>query len=115
MAPAFITGAHLTFNISNFYLIFAIRYTELAITKLDVLDQLPELKVAVAYKYEGQVLDSFPANMNILEKVEVEYVTFPGWMQTTSECRNFELLPENAKKYVKYIQDFLQVPGENTL
>ena len=48
--------------------------------------------------------------MNILEKVEVEYATFEGWKEATSNCRSFDLLPENAKKYVKFIQDFLQVP-----
>lgn len=85
-------------------------YTQLAITKLDILDQLPELKIATAYKYNGKVLDSFPANMSILEKVEVEYVTLAGWNESISNCRNIELLPENAKKYLKFIQDFLQVP-----
>ena len=54
----------------------------------------------------------FEANMNILEKVEVEYATFAGWQQSISNCRNFELLPHNAKVYVKFIQDYLQVPGK---
>ena len=49
--------------------------------------------------------------MNILENVEVEYVTFEGWKTSISECRTFESLPENAKKYVKYIEDFLKVPS----
>lgn len=85
-------------------------YTALAITKLDVLDQLSELKIAVAYKYNGKILDSFPANMNVLEKVEVEYVSFEGWKQSISDCRNFESLPENAKKYIQFIETFLEVP-----
>lgn len=49
--------------------------------------------------------------MNILENVEVEYVTFAGWKTSISECRTFESLPENAKKYVKYVEEFLKVPG----
>jgi len=85
-------------------------YTQLAITKLDILDGLQEIKVGVSYKHNGKVLDSFPASMNVLENVEVEYVTFPGWMTSISHCRTFSELPENAKKYLKFIEDTLQVP-----
>jgi adenylosuccinate synthase len=85
-------------------------YTKLAITKLDILDQLPEIKIAVSYKYKGEVLDSLPASMSILEKVEVEYKTFSGWMSDISKCRTWEALPENAKVYLKFIEDFLEVP-----
>jgi adenylosuccinate synthase len=49
--------------------------------------------------------------MNVLENVEVEYVTFQGWMTPISACRTFESLPENAKKYVLFIEEFLGVPG----
>jgi adenylosuccinate synthase len=84
-------------------------YTQLALTKLDVLDELDELKIAIAYKYKGQVLNSFPANMDILEEVEVEYATFAGWNESIKECRSYDMLPENAKIYVKFIQDFMQV------
>lgn len=85
-------------------------YTALAITKLDVLDQLPELKIAISYRYNGEILESYPASMKILESVEVEYKTFSGWNTSISECRNFESLPENAKIYCKFIEDFLNVP-----
>lgn len=86
-------------------------YTALALTKLDILDGLSEIKVAVAYKHKGQKLESFPASMNVLEGVEVEYETFPGWQTPISSCRTFESLPANAQKYVKFIEDFLGVPG----
>lgn len=85
-------------------------YTALAVTKLDILDQLPELKVAVAYKYKGQVLDAFPANMNVLANVEVVYESFEGWNTTISQCKTYESLPENAKKYIKFIETYLEVP-----
>lgn len=85
-------------------------YTKLAITKLDVLDQLAEIKIAVAYKYNGEILDSYPASMEILEKVEVEYKTFAGWNTSISKCRDLASLPENAKIYVKFIEEFLNVP-----
>jgi adenylosuccinate synthase len=51
------------------------------------------------------------ASMKILESVEVEYKTFSGWNTSISECRNFESLPENAKIYCKFIEDFLNVPS----
>jgi adenylosuccinate synthase len=50
--------------------------------------------------------------MNILEKVEVEYETFEGWKSSISDCKTFDSLPANAKKYIKFIEDFLQVPGK---
>ena len=52
--------------------------------------------------------------MNILENIEVEYVTFEGWKVPISECRTFEALPENAKKYLKFIEQFLEVPSKST-
>ena len=49
--------------------------------------------------------------MNVLEKVEVEYKSFKGWQTSIANCRSFDALPENAKIYVKFIEEFLQVPG----
>jgi len=85
-------------------------YTALAITKLDILDQLPEIKIGIAYKVDGVTLESFPSSMNVLEKVEVEYVTFPGWMADIAACRDFKELPKNCQAYLKYIETFLGVP-----
>ena len=84
-----------------------------ALTKLDILTSLKELKIAVAYKIDGKILDSFPASIDTLAKVEVVYETFDGWNETIDKCRKFEELPENAKKYVKFIEDFLNVPSNN--
>ncbi len=78
---------------------------------MDILDGLSEIKVATSYSHKGQKLESFPASMNVLENVEVEYVTFEGWKQQIHTCRTFEELPENAKKYVNFIQEFIGVPG----
>ncbi|OBT75373.1 adenylosuccinate synthetase [Pseudogymnoascus sp. 05NY08] len=82
-------------------------YTSLNLTKLDVLDDFDELKVAVAYKYNGEKLDSFPASLDILEKVEVVYETLPGWKSSTSGSTKWEQLPENAQKYIEFIETFL--------
>ncbi|CAG8442480.1 2217_t:CDS:10 [Diversispora eburnea] len=85
-------------------------YTSLNLTKLDVLDQLPELKVATAYLLDGKPLDSFPADLDILGKVTVQYKTLPGWKIDISKCRRLSDLPENARNYVKMVEDYLNVP-----
>ncbi|KAM9917482.1 hypothetical protein OXX59_009311 [Metschnikowia pulcherrima] len=85
-------------------------YTHLNITKLDVLDSFKEIQVAVAYRYKGQKLPSFPEDLNVLAKVDVEYVTLPGWEQDISKITEYSKLPVNAKKYLAYIEDFLGVP-----
>jgi adenylosuccinate synthase len=78
---------------------------------LDILSSLKELKVAIAYKLNGKVLDSFPASIDTLANVEVVYETFEGWNESLDEFRKFEQLPENAQKYIKFIEEFLKVPG----
>ena len=78
-------------------------YTVLNLTKLDVLDTLPDIKVAVAYKLDGKEVP-FPDNATDLQKVEVVYETLPGWKQSIQGVRSFEELPENARKYVEYVE-----------
>lgn len=85
-------------------------YTSLNITKLDVLDKFKEIKVGVAYHYKGEKLTYFPDDLYKLGKVEVEYVTLPGWNQDITQIKRYEDLPENAKKYLQFIEDFLNVP-----
>lgn len=87
-------------------------YTSFNLTKLDILDQLPTIKVATAYHLDGKKLPSFPADLNVLEKVEVEYVELPGWMTDISKCTEYEQLPENAKKYIEFIEKETGVPVE---
>ncbi|XP_065153072.1 adenylosuccinate synthetase isozyme 2 [Paramisgurnus dabryanus] len=85
-------------------------FTALALTKLDILDELHEIKVGVAYKVNGEAIPHFPANQEVLQKVDVQYETLPGWNTDTSAARTFEELPENARKYVLYIEEHLGVP-----
>jgi adenylosuccinate synthase len=87
-------------------------YTSFNLTKLDILDQLPTIKVAVAYHLDGKKLTSFPADLDLLAKVEVEYVELPGWMTDISKCTKYEELPENAKKYISFIEQETGVPVE---
>ncbi|MCH8872247.1 adenylosuccinate synthase [candidate division KSB1 bacterium] len=79
-----------------------------ALTKLDVLDSLEEIKICVAYKYEGKTITTFPSEMRILENCEPVYESFPGWQQPTSEIRSYQDLPANAKSYLDAIKDLTQ-------
>ncbi|KAK3924554.1 Adenylosuccinate synthetase [Frankliniella fusca] len=85
-------------------------YTQLCVTKLDILDVLPELKVAVAYRKNGKVLDYFPSSTAELATVEVDYLTLPGWMTSIEDVRDFEKLPENAKNYIRKMEELVEVP-----
>lgn len=85
-------------------------YTSLNITKLDVLDGFKEIKVGVAYHKDGQKITYFPEDLHKLAKVEVEYVTLPGWQEDITKIKDYADLPENAKNYLKYIEDYLKVP-----
>ncbi|MDO9492789.1 adenylosuccinate synthase [Acetobacterium sp.] len=81
-------------------------YDELALCKIDKLDDLPEIKICVDYKLDGKLVKSFP-NTEDLERVEPVYITLPGWMSDTTGIRRLEDLPENAKKYIKTIEDLV--------
>ncbi|EMG49589.1 hypothetical protein SBY92_004541 [Candida maltosa Xu316] len=85
-------------------------YTSLNITKLDVLDKFKEIEVGVAYTLHGKELKSFPEDLNNLGKVEVVYKKFPGWEQDITGIKKYEDLPENAKAYLKFIEEYLEVP-----
>lgn len=85
-------------------------FTALAVTKLDILDVFPEIKIGVGYKVNNEPIPYFPANQEVLHKVEVQYETLPGWNSNTSSARTFEQLPENAQKYIRFIEEFLKVP-----
>lgn len=87
-------------------------YTCLNITKLDCLRGFEELKIGVAYKYEGKELPkgSMPSDLRILSNVEVVYETFPGFDEDISKCKAFDQLPVNAQKYLNRIEEILNVP-----
>ncbi|NWH90034.1 PURA2 synthetase, partial [Aegithalos caudatus] len=85
-------------------------FTALALTKLDILDVFPEIKIGVAYKLDGEIIPHFPANHEVLNKVEVQYETLPGWVTDISNARTFDELPVNAQNYVRFIEMELGVP-----
>ncbi|XP_072407194.1 adenylosuccinate synthetase isozyme 2-like isoform X9 [Chiloscyllium punctatum] len=85
-------------------------FTALALTKLDILDTFEEIKVGVGYRLDGKTIPHFPANQELLHKVQVEYVTLAGWKSSTEEARSFTELPENARGYVHFIEGCVGVP-----
>ena len=87
------------------------RLSRLNLTKLDVLNQLDEIKIGVAYEIDNQRLPSFPADLEILGRVNVVYETHPGWKTEIKHCRTFAELPAQAQAYVRRIEALVGVPG----
>lgn len=80
-------------------------YTSFNLTKLDVLDQLPEVKICTGYELDGKLLATFPADLEILSgRVTPVYETLPGWEMSISACKTYDELPANAKAYVEFIE-----------
>ncbi|MEI0549702.1 adenylosuccinate synthase [Brachyspira intermedia] len=80
----------------------------IAITRLDILDELDKLKICVAYKYNGEILEGYPADLDILSKVEPVYEEFEGWKTSTRDIREYDKLPENAKKYLNRLSEVIE-------
>ena len=79
--------------------------TRLALMKLDVLDELDEIKVCTHYIYKGKKVDIMPFGIENNEDVECIYETYPGWKEDITGCRTFESLPANAKAYVRKLEE----------
>lgn len=84
--------------------------TGLAITKLDVLGGLKEIRICTAYRYRGQTLDTFPASLKVLAECEPVYETLAGWDEDISGMERFDQLPARVKQYLTRIEELLDVP-----
>ena len=84
--------------------------TELFITKLDVLSGLDEIKLCVGYKNGDEVITDYPYQQSILYNAQPVYETFEGWEEDITSIKNFEELPQNAKKYINAIENFIEIP-----
>lgn len=82
----------------------------LAITKLDVLDELDEIQVCIAYDIDGQRCDHFPSSARLFAQCQPIYKTVPGWKQSTAHCRSLEDLPKQALDYLKLLAELMEVP-----
>jgi adenylosuccinate synthase len=80
---------------------------KLAITKLDVLDGLKELKICTAYEIDEEITEDMPVSSDVLAKAKPVYETMPGWECSTSEVRKWDDLPENAREYLKRIAELV--------
>ncbi len=79
----------------------------IALTKLDVLDELDEIKICIKYSVDGEEIDYLPAAVEDQLKVKPIYKTFKGWKSSTKGTRKLEDLPDNAKIYIKAVEDFI--------
>jgi adenylosuccinate synthase len=84
--------------------------SEVAITKLDVLDAFEEVKVCVAYEVDGRRLDHLPDNQSVLHRVTPVYETFPGWGSDLSEATEPGHLPSRVHDYVSFLEQQVGVP-----
>jgi len=82
----------------------------LALTKLDVLDGLKEIKVCVGYELNGKRVDILPLDADDIVACKPIYDTFPGWTQTTAGITEWDKLPMNARKYLERVEEFIGAP-----
>ena len=84
--------------------------TGIALTKLDVLDGFETIRICTGYAYKGKVLDELPSNAEVFAACTPIYEELPGWQQEITGVRNFADLPENARKYVKRLEELVGCP-----
>ncbi|MFA5075677.1 MAG: adenylosuccinate synthetase, partial [Candidatus Babeliales bacterium] len=82
----------------------------LAMMKLDVLDQMKTIKVCVAYKYKGKVFRAFPNDLDAMQKARPVFEVFSGWQKNTEAIRSYKDLPQEAKDYIRVIEDLCRAP-----
>jgi adenylosuccinate synthase len=82
----------------------------LVITKMDVYDGMPELKVCTAYRLDGRPENGFPASAAALERIEPVLEKVPGWSKPVKGCRKYSELAREAKEYVRRIEEYCGVP-----
>jgi adenylosuccinate synthase len=82
----------------------------LCVTKLDVLDGMEEVKVCVGYRIDGVMHELLPAGAEDTERCEPVYEDLPGWQESTVGVKDYERLPQRARRYLEFIQQLGGVP-----
>jgi adenylosuccinate synthase len=82
---------------------------EIALTKLDVLEGLPELKIAVAYRYKGKTFKELPSDFEVLTRAKPVYKTVKGWNESIDKKGSYKDLPRNARNYISVLEDICRV------
>lgn len=85
-------------------------FTEIALTKIDVLDQMDEIKVCVAYKLGAKEYKNFQIDLNVLDKIEPVFETLPGWKKPLAGTKSFDELPHETLDYFKIIEEQTGAP-----
>ncbi|MBN2099911.1 MAG: adenylosuccinate synthetase, partial [Dehalococcoidia bacterium] len=85
-------------------------FNGLVLTRLDVLDSFPSIKICTGYKLDGTVTDRFPASIAALQKCQPVYEELPGWECRTTDMRRFEELPKAARDYVRRLEELMRCP-----
>ena len=80
----------------------------IALTKLDVLDELDEIKICIAYELNGKKIDYLPAAVDDQLKVKPVYKSFKGWKSSTKGVKDINDLPQNAKNYIFDLEKFIE-------
>jgi len=82
----------------------------LALTHLDVYDTVETPKLCIAYETDTGVIEDFPSDINVLEEARPVTKSFSGWNQSIAECKSYEELPEEARAYIEFIEEFVETP-----
>ncbi len=85
-------------------------FTGAAITRLDILDILPDLKICVSYRVDGKIIDNFPTDVATLARCQPVYEELPGWQVSTKDVRKFEELPAEARQYINRLEELMNCP-----
>ncbi|MFC1942104.1 adenylosuccinate synthase [Chloroflexota bacterium] len=85
-------------------------FTSAAITRLDVLDIMPRLKICTSYTLDGKTINNFPSSITALERCQPVYEEMPGWETSTNDARKFEDLPPKAQQYVTRLEELIGCP-----
>lgn len=92
------------------YACFVSSIDSLALTHIDVYDTFDEISVCTGYKINGSEVSHFPASIEKLEHAKPILKTFTGWKTPLGECRSYEQLPSEARKYIDFIESFVETP-----
>ena len=82
----------------------------MAITRLDILDGIRQLRICTGYKYQGEIIKEFPASLKVLGQVEPVYEDLPGWEETISGLTSYDALPVNCRRYVERLSEVTGIP-----
>ncbi|MBM3166274.1 MAG: adenylosuccinate synthase [Chloroflexi bacterium] len=85
-------------------------FTDIALTRLDVLDVLDTIKICTAYQLDGQIIKHFPSDVSILEKCQPVYEELTGWKSATNDIRHLKQLPTQARRYISRLEELLSCP-----